>query len=38
MLPGQTSCYTPMVYVLDPRSSYAMRKYYHSSSETLAYA
>ncbi|MDE1376425.1 DUF2690 domain-containing protein, partial [Bacillus licheniformis] len=38
VLPGQTSCYTPMVYVLDPRSSYAMRKYYHSSSETLAYA
>ncbi|WP_238548673.1 hypothetical protein ACH5HS_05985 [Bacillus paralicheniformis] len=38
MLPGQTSCYTPMVYVLDPCSSYAMWKYYHSSSETLAYA
>ncbi|WP_257878816.1 YjfA family protein [Bacillus paralicheniformis] len=38
VLPGQTFCYKPMIYVLDPCSSYVMWKYYHSSSGTLAYA
>lgn len=28
VLPGQASCYTPMVYDLDPRSSYVMGEYY----------
>ncbi|QII51560.1 DUF2690 domain-containing protein [Bacillus paralicheniformis] len=28
VLPGQASCYTPMVYDLDPRSSYVLEKYY----------
>ncbi|WP_326849943.1 DUF2690 domain-containing protein [Bacillus haynesii] len=38
VLPGQTSCYTPMVYDLDPRSSYAMGKYYQPSTGALTYA
>lgn len=28
VLPGQASCYTPIVYDLDPRSSYVIEKYY----------
>ncbi|MEC0681393.1 DUF2690 domain-containing protein [Bacillus haynesii] len=38
VLPEQTSCYTPMVYDLDPRSSYAMGKYYQPSTGALTYA
>ncbi|MGN9866122.1 DUF2690 domain-containing protein [Bacillus swezeyi] len=38
VLPGQTSCYTPMVYDLDPRSSYAMGRYYNPSTGALTYA
>ncbi|KON90335.1 hypothetical protein AF332_16100 [Sporosarcina globispora] len=34
---GQTSCYTPMVYDLDPRTSYAFGKYYGSNYNVWAY-
>ncbi|GIN86781.1 hypothetical protein J6TS2_31670 [Heyndrickxia sporothermodurans] len=33
---GQTSCYTPMVYDLDPRSSYAFGKYSGSNYNVWA--
>ncbi|KON66457.1 hypothetical protein AKG34_26295 [Peribacillus butanolivorans] len=34
---GQTSCYTPMVYDLDPRTSYAFGKYYGNGYIYSAY-
>lgn len=38
VLVGQTSCYTPMVYDLDPRSSYAFGKYYNLKTGAYTYA